>query len=278
MLNVIRCLSFSRLYSGQEQNRMTSLTVQLSNRGNVHVERGGVGHHSLLCIPGALGTALTDYSPQLLHFANHKFNITSFDPLGYGRSQSIRRSFQTDPIHFLKQDGYDGYKLMNQFDIKTFSVLGWSDGGIAAIFLAACFPKVVNKLVIWGANAFVSEEDIKLFERTRDIKNWSPRMRESLESVYGRELGPLWSEWMDSMIHILREKDGNICKDMLSSIKAPTLILHGDKDPLVPAFHPLYLKENINDSFLYRFPDGKHNIHLKYSKEFNSIVEEFLLN
>ena len=32
-----------------------------------------------------------------------------------------------------------------------------------------------------------------------------------------------------------------------------------------------------NDSRLHRFPDGKHNLHLKYKEEFNKMVEEFLL-
>ena len=34
---------------------------------------------------------------------------------------------------------------------------------------------------------------------------------------------------------------------------------------------------SVNYSRLHRFPDGKHNLHLKYKEEFNKMVEKFLL-
>jgi len=43
-------------------------------------------------------------------------------------------------------------------------------------------------------------------------------------------------------------------------------------DPL----HPDHLNKNISGSRLHRFPDGKHNLHLKYAKEFNQMVADFL--
>ena len=63
---------------------------------------------------------------------------------------------------------------------EKYSVLGWSDGGIAGLILAAANLYVEN-LVIWGANAFVTEGDKELLEVTRDINNWSEKMRTPLE-------------------------------------------------------------------------------------------------
>ena len=259
---------------------MSSIEVDIKNRGQFHVLKGGEGSHSLICIPGALGTAATDYHYQLEYFSRlgSHFNIVSFDPLGYGQSRSQRRHFATDPDHFLKRDGIDAYNIMEALNSShSFSVLGWSDGGAAAMFLSALYPSSVDKLVIWGANAFLTKQDIELFEKTRDISKWSPAMRESLYDIYGNDLPQLWSEWIDSMIHLYEEHNGDLCMELLHKIKAPTLILHGDKDPLVPPVHPKYLKDNITDSRVYTFPNGKHNIHMKYSEEFNKIVEDFLL-
>ena len=58
------------------------------------------------------------------------------------------------PDHFLKIDALDGHALMQALSFKKFSVLGWSDGGVSAIILAALFPESVQKLVIWGSNAY----------------------------------------------------------------------------------------------------------------------------
>ena len=55
--------------------------------------------------------------------------------------------------------GYDRYH-----------VLGWSDGGNSAVILAALRPENVTKLVIWGANAYVSDKDQELYEGMREWK------------------------------------------------------------------------------------------------------------
>ena len=41
---------------------------------------------------------------------------------------------------------------------------------------------------------------------------------------------------------------GNICDDKLGDIKCPTLIVHGQKDALVPQFHADHLHKNIKGS------------------------------
>lgn len=47
---------------------------------------------------------------------------------------------------------------------EKFSLLGWSDGGITALIAAAMYPHLVTKMVVWGANAFVSEQDLQLYD------------------------------------------------------------------------------------------------------------------
>ena len=43
-------------------------------------------------------------------------------------------------------------------------MLGWSDGGITAMILASKYPDNVDKMVIWGSNAYVVEEEVKIYE------------------------------------------------------------------------------------------------------------------
>lgn len=44
------------------------------------------------------------------------------------------------------------------------SLLGWSDGGITSLIAAAKYPSYINKMVIWGANAYVTDEDEKIYQ------------------------------------------------------------------------------------------------------------------
>ena len=48
--------------------------------------------------------------------------------------------------------------------MKKCSLLGWSDGGITAMIMAGKRPDLLNKLVIWGSNSYVSEVDKSLIE------------------------------------------------------------------------------------------------------------------
>jgi len=119
----------------------------------------------------------------------------------------------------------------------------------------------------------VTAEDRLRISALKDTNKWSPRAKEEFVKLYGEELfDRLWTSFVD---HYCRYDD--ICRNDLKNIVCPTLILHGDLDALVAEEHPQYLVDNIKNAKLYRFPKGKHNIHQKYSEEFNKIVEQFLL-
>ena len=236
--------------------------------------RGQGESHALVCIPGAMGTTRSDFTPQLDYFGSRDgLQIVAFDPRGYGNSRPPQRQFSGT---IFENDAKDVKGLMHAFGITKFSVLGWSYGAIAGLILASLFSDSVRSLVVWGGIAYVSKEDIECYNKIRDLSKWSKKMLEPLEQEYGREgLHQLWNSWLDVLEEVYHS-GGNICKDMLSNIKCPTLILHGIKDPIVPNFHPTYLSANIHNSSVYNFPDGKHNIHLRYSEEFNQIVEKFV--
>ena len=95
--------------------------------------------------------------------------------------------------------------------MKKYSLLGWSDGGITAVIMAARCPDRVNNLVVWGANAFITQEDAELYERIRDTDNWSDTMRKSFIEVYGDEyLRTQFSLWVDAMLTYVKKFNGNL--------------------------------------------------------------------
>lgn len=88
-----------------------------------------------------------------------------------------------------------------------------------------------------------------LITEIEDISKWSPAMRDSLTSIYGEELlQHMMTMWVRGMITIKDVRKGNICQDFVGSVQAATLILHGEKDPLVPRFHAEYLYQRIPNS------------------------------
>ncbi|XP_068084195.1 valacyclovir hydrolase [Anabrus simplex] len=235
----------------------------------------GSGPHHVLCFPGALGSIWTDFKPQVEKLNRSQFTVVAWDPPGYGKSRPPARKFPPD---FYYQDADWAVKLMEALEIKKYSLLGWSDGGISSLILAAKYPQHVEKLVVWGSNAYIIEEDFKIYESVRDLNKWSDRMKAAMIAVYGEEyFTSTWEKWCDAVCGIYKEQQsGDICKWLLPFIQCPTLILHGKKDPLVAPQHHLYLHNNIKGARLHVFDEGKHNIHLRYADEFNKIVENFL--
>ena len=55
-----------------------------ANGVNLHCVTNGTAGTPVLCMPGALGTALTDFDAQLRGLAG-AHRVVSFDPRGYGK-------------------------------------------------------------------------------------------------------------------------------------------------------------------------------------------------
>eukprot|EP00053_Salpingoeca_punica_P006039 m.58035 g.58035 ORF g.58035 m.58035 type:complete len:314 (+) comp13509_c0_seq2:378-1319(+) len=250
-----------------------AVTVRHMHAERLYWEEKGSGP-AVLCMPGALGTGRTDFGPQLDGLSK-KYRVIAVDPLGYGQSRPPARSFSLD---FYQDDADRAADLMDSLNVKEYSVIGWSDGANSSVLLAASRPKEVKRLVIFGGNAFVDQQDLALYAKTADTSKWSPSMQASLGAVYGCDLQRIWKEWNDCMIEFVQKRKGDICQQQLASVKCPTLILHGEKDPMVPAHHPQNLHKNIAGSKLLLFPQGKHNIHIKYAEEFNAIADAFFSN
>ncbi|XP_054159966.1 valacyclovir hydrolase-like [Oppia nitens] len=238
----------------------------------IHYEKVGTGPRVLLLLPGGIGTSRTDFSIQLSNdkgLDKNLFTMIAWDPPGYGFSRPPQRLYDSDVY---KRDAHMAAKLMSQLGYNYYSVLGWSDGAKTGLLMAINYASSIDKLVIWGGNAYVVSQEKRVINAIRDIRIWNPQTRYFYEAVYGNELPVLWNKHCDHYINNLDD----ICRNQVHNIMSPTFVLHGDLDPL-PLEHPLFLCKTIADSRLYRFKSGSHNIHQEFSEEFNKMVTNFLL-
>ena len=242
------------------------------NDVELYYEVKGTGSNIIMCIPGALGT-VASFVNQAEHFGSlEQYTIVTYDPREFGKSRPPQRKFTMD---FHSKDAEDAKGLMDVLGFKKFSVFGHSDGGMIGICVAAMYPDAVDKLVIMGANTFVAEDDAKLYQQHKDLQG---ERLERLEAIYGRECAfDYWGQWIDTHLKIY-DAGGNICKDKLSSVKCPTLIIHGNKDEVVPEYHPDFIAKNIPNSKVHKFDEAGHGIHKDpdYIDEFHQIFEQFL--
>lgn len=135
--------------------------------------------------------------------------------------------------------------------IDKYSLLGWCNGGCTALIVASKAAGRVEKVVVWGGNAYVTEKEVEFYRKLRQNYGKSPETVADRESVkmHGKKYFlDTWSACVDSFRAILDDNGGNICREALPKVKAPTLVLHGALDANVPVEHAVYLHENIENS------------------------------
>ena len=52
------------------------------------------------------------------------------------------------------------------------------------------YPEKVKSLVAHAGQSYISEKDMEKMMNVIDVSNWSPRMREPMEAIYGKVLKP----------------------------------------------------------------------------------------
>ena len=48
------------------------------------------------------------------------------------------------------------------------------------------YPEKVHKLVSFAGQSYISKEDMAKMEKVADVSNWSNRMRDPMEAMYGK--------------------------------------------------------------------------------------------
>lgn len=233
--------------------------------------------NSYLQILTSSGCTRSDFPDQIDGGLDQKlFTIIAIDLPGYGKSRPPERMYSRESYF---NDARKAAGLMEKLGCRLYSVLGWSDGAKIALLLAIQQQARVDKLVVWGVVPYASEYDIKAVAMTRDTSIFDPKSRQLYIKAYGQELfEQLWHKHVDYCVTFsdYKEPVWDVRKEM-RTIKCPTLILHGDKDPLIDKNHPYTAEREIADSRLVHFPNGSHNIHQVFVQEFNKAVTDFLL-
>ncbi|KPM03771.1 Abhydrolase-like protein [Sarcoptes scabiei] len=258
----------------------------------IHWERYGSGPQIVLLIPGALGTAKSDFYQQLrgpLAFDLNRYTFIAVELPGWGQSRPPKRPYGIDVYD---TDVKCCLQLMEHLNYNSYSVLGWSDGAKVAILCAILQPVRVQAVAASGIFVFGNKNNILPFLKTQKIDTWDAELRQNYEEIYGYELlQQLWDNHVNwckdfqgriAAIHAqkpeLKEIRFAIHNDLmngLGKIRCPVLIIHGDKDPLCGLEQPLYCQERIANCTLRRFPDASHNVHMTHTEEFRRLVDQF---
>ncbi|MFL5381138.1 MAG: alpha/beta fold hydrolase [Longimicrobiaceae bacterium] len=190
------------------------------------------------------------------------------DVIGFGRSRAPGRLPDVPTLAGVLAE------WMEQAAGGAAHLVGHSMGGHLAIRIAAAWPERVRRLVLADAVGIprtrTPRDLLRLAWEAAPPRRWGdPRF---LPVIWGDALvaGPF--NVMRGLYHILRDD----VRPLLASIRAPTLVVWGERDGLVPLEHGRTLRAGIPDSRLLVIPRAYHNPMVDQSAEFNAAILRFL--
>ena len=224
----------------------------LTIRGTkIYYEEYGKGI-PLLLLHGGFGD-ISDFSTVIPEFSK-AFRVIIPDAPGHGRSQ-----FPNKPLSYQIMAEYYS-EMIDQLELDSVYVIGWSDGGNSGLILAHNRPDKVKKLLVSGANykseAYIGMEGFK--ETILDVE-W---------------VGSNWQDWINYYTRLSPDGDWKryieegrrmwlaeeyFSKNILEEIIIPVLVVYGDNDSVILE-HGLEIRNAIKNSQLCIFPNTSHNV------------------
>ncbi|MBC7264059.1 MAG: alpha/beta fold hydrolase [Chloroflexi bacterium] len=265
----------------------------------IHYLRAGEqGSPVLLLHGGGLDCASLSYRLSIGPISQHH-RVFAPDWPGYGESDQPKVEYSTEYyVHFLG-------RLMDALGLERASLAGLSMGGGIALGFSLESPHRVEKLVLvdsyglgsevpWPAISYLVVWMPLLYEMTYAVMRRSRWMvRLSLQNlVCNRRV--VTDDLVDEVYRLVKkpgvekafrsfqrsEARWNGLRtnfvDRLPELAVPTLILHGEKDRLVPVSWAERAHSLISGSELRVFPECGHWLVREKTEEFNRAVLEFL--
>ncbi len=270
--------------------------LTLSGR-TFRVLRGGEGP-LVLFLHGFAVTA-DMWRPNLPAFIEAGYSVLAVDLPGHGDSFRPARPYRVADLASAVND------LLVGLGVEQLLAIGNSLGGAVASELALAYPAKVQKLAL--SDAFGFDPDLPIFRRAR---YWTDLLLPSAHLIF---FGP--TEWnmrrIQRMIYdcpdrlpprtfVVRYSGGwlhnhwgralvgaGVLWEMLtparrrafaqrrSALRAPTLLLWGEDDRLLPVAHAHHAQALIPGARLRLFPQCGHAPNIEYAEEFNGEVLRF---
>jgi pimeloyl-ACP methyl ester carboxylesterase len=221
--------------------------IETLNAVQIHFEIHGTGQPVLL-LHGFSGSS-QDWSASVSELRT-QFQLIVPDLRGHGRSGLLAKPFRHADA------AMDTFALLDHLNVGACKGIGVSGGGNVLLHLAMKQPERVEAMVLVSATPYFPEQARTIMRTYADAlteKQWEVlRQRHPGGDVQIKALlasTKAFAETYDDM---------NFTPPLLSTIRARTLIVQGDRDPLYPVELSVEMARAIPKSSLWIIPGGGH--------------------
>jgi class 3 adenylate cyclase len=253
----------------------------------------GEGEIDLVLVPGFVShVELIEEHPipaRFLRRLSDFARVITYDKRGQGLSDR-----PADPPT-LENSMDDLHAVLDAAESDQAVVLGISEGGPMSMLFAATHPERVSSLILYGTYAkMMASPDYPSGVPIPAIDRWAELMRQDWGGPIAVQLwapsmdgDPDFANWWGrllrqgtspagaiALVDLYRELD---VRGVLSSISAPTLILHRSDDKIVRVSQARYLAEHIRGARYVELPGIDHLVWVGDQDAILAEIEEFLI-
>jgi pimeloyl-ACP methyl ester carboxylesterase len=228
----------------------------------------------LLLLSGAFGVIDpdSDWGKALPLFAQH-YHVLIYEHRGHGRTVNPSGEFEG-----YKQFADDAAGLLKVLGVAKAHVVGFSDGGITALRFAHDYPEMTLDLVTVSINYKNDESNEKGLETLRpyNIESKYPEWAATLERQHGMQGVGYWKELADKLYPIWVSNDLYLSLEQIRTIKVPSLIISGQRDPYGHIDQTVDIHRAIENSEICILPGVGHGITQQRAEIVVAVILDFL--
>ena len=262
-----------------------------AKNGNIRIDNTdmdyisfGNGKKILVMIPG-LGDGLKTAKGMAILFAIlYRSFARDYTVYVFSRKNRLDEGYTTRDM------AKDLHKAMSKLGIERADIVGVSQGGMIAQYLAIDFPEVVNKLVLVVTLARqndVIQGVIPTWIEMAHKEDYKGIMVDTAEKSYTEKRLKQYRPFYFMLGKVGKPKDfsrflimAKACMehdsyDEIGKITAPTLVIGADCDHIVGGKASEEIAERINGSELKMYQGFGHGVY-EEAKDFNQVVLEYL--
>jgi len=227
--------------------------IEVEDGARIYAEvHGRESDPALVLLHGGMGT-MNDFDAITSRFES-KFRLVGIDSRGHGASTR-----GTAPLTYARIEA-DVQAVLRALAVERFSVLGFSDGGMVALRLAASWKAAIDKVIVIGTPWQLTPEDpLRAVYAKVTGASWRAKFPGPYERYQQLNPEPDFDAFTAAMVKMwLDDSDTGYPVHLLPSIDREVLVVHGDDDHLVTRASSFGLVERLSRAKLLVLPFAGH--------------------
>ena len=200
-------------------------------------------------------SSASEWQPITTEFSR-RYRVIAVDLPGHNRSDYM----DTTNVYLHEKAAEYMIGLLDALKIDSLYVIGASSGGFITLYMATRRPELIKKIVIVGGQIFYSAQTREVISGLGRATGITERLgRSGAVKMHGKTKLDLFEKqfWNFRKLY----GDPSFTPDVLATIKAKALIIHGDNDRIAPLSNALEMHKNIPHASLWVVPNGGHLPH-----------------